>query len=99
MKLVACRCCGRKFVPPLLLATIERPATIGCVGEPVVLQARVCRVKKRAQGEHNAFAVSQALPFLEYDLHRQLMYKLRKELGDADFRRIFEDPRVKGPSM
>jgi hypothetical protein len=27
----------------------------------------------------------------------QLMYKLRKELGDADFARIFEDPRVKGP--
>ena len=27
----------------------------------------------------------------------QLMYKLRKELGDADFRAIFEDPRVKGP--
>lgn len=27
----------------------------------------------------------------------KLMYKLRKELGDADFARIFEDPRVKGP--
>ena len=29
----------------------------------------------------------------------KLMYKLRKELGDADFARIFEDPRVKGPQM
>ena len=28
-----------------------------------------------------------------------LMYKLRKELGDADFARIFEDPRVKGPNF
>lgn len=27
----------------------------------------------------------------------KLMYKLRKELGDADFARIFEDPRIKGP--
>ena len=27
----------------------------------------------------------------------QLMYKLRKELGDDDFKAIFEDPRVKGP--
>ena len=27
-----------------------------------------------------------------------LMFKLRKELGDADFARIFEDPRVKGPT-
>ena len=29
----------------------------------------------------------------------QLMYKLRKELGDEDFKKIFEDPKVKGPSM
>ena len=27
----------------------------------------------------------------------QLMYKLRKELGDVDFQAIFEDKRVKGP--
>lgn len=29
----------------------------------------------------------------------QLMFKLRKELGDEDFARIFEDPRIKGPSI
>ena len=29
----------------------------------------------------------------------QLMFKLRKELGDEDFKRIFEDPRVKGPKF
>ena len=40
-------------------------------------QARVCRTKKRLQGESSATAVSQALPFVEYDLHRQLMYKLK----------------------
>jgi len=28
-----------------------------------------------------------------------LMFKLRKELGNADFARIFEDPRIKGPEM
>lgn len=27
------------------------------------------------------------------------MYQLRKELGDSDFARIFEDPRVKGPNF
>ena len=27
------------------------------------------------------------------------MYKLRMELGDQDFKRIFEDPRVKGPNF
>ena len=29
----------------------------------------------------------------------QLMWKLRKELGDEDFARIFEDPKVKGPDV
>ena len=29
----------------------------------------------------------------------RLMWKLRKELGDADFARIFEDQRIKGPDV
>ena len=29
----------------------------------------------------------------------RLMWKLRKELGDGDFKRIFEDKRVKGPDV
>ena len=29
----------------------------------------------------------------------QLMFRLRKELGDADFRKIFDDPKVKGPDI
>ena len=40
---------------------------------------------------HHACLLPRALPLL------QLMFKLRKELGDEDFKRIFEDPRVKGP--
>ena len=28
-----------------------------------------------------------------------LMYKLRKELGDEDFAKIFESPKIKGPDM
>ena len=29
----------------------------------------------------------------------QLMYKLRKELGDADFNAIFNDRRIQGPDL
>ncbi|KAL3933708.1 MAG: hypothetical protein SGPRY_000167 [Prymnesium sp.] len=29
----------------------------------------------------------------------QLMFKLRKELGDADFKRIFGDFRINGPPL
>lgn len=29
------------------------------------------------KGEQNAIIVSEAIPFLEYDLHRQILYKLK----------------------
>lgn len=38
---------------------------------------RLCRTKKKAQGEGNATAISNLLPFLEYELHTQLMNKLK----------------------
>lgn len=37
----------------------------------------VCRPKKIKVGETRATMVSEAIPFAQYDLHRQLMYKLR----------------------
>jgi len=77
MRLELCRFCRRKFVPELLLATVDVPESLPCVGAACSVQARVCRVKKNLQGEASATAVSEALPFLEFDLHRQLMYKLK----------------------
>lgn len=41
------------------------------------IQARVCRTRPRGNGESDASAVSEALPFLEFDLARQLMLKLK----------------------
>ena len=72
-------------MPELLLATVDRPPWLPALGEPCVIQARVCRQKKRQQGEAHAAAVSQALPFLEYDLHRQLQYKLQIQGKNALF--------------
>ena len=77
MRLELCALCRRKFVPELLLATVDVPESLPCVGAACSVQARVCRVKKNLQGEASATAVSEALPFLEFDLHRQLMYKLK----------------------
>ncbi|KAL1504008.1 hypothetical protein AB1Y20_010423 [Prymnesium parvum] len=85
MRIGTCRLCGRKYVPELLLATIDCPSDLPCVGEATVIQARVCRTKKSANGEAHATAISQALPFLDYDLHRQLMYKLRIHAKNAAF--------------
>lgn len=37
----------------------------------------MCRQRSRRSGESDAIRVSGVLPFLEYELHRQLMLKLR----------------------
>ena len=41
------------------------------------IQARVCRTWSKVSSEKDALAVSEALPFLEFDLARQLMLKLK----------------------
>jgi hypothetical protein len=69
------------YVPEVLLSTIEPHAwsgqTFPIVGRGQLIEARVCRAKPQAAGEADARAISEAIPFLEYELHRQLLYKLR----------------------
>lgn len=77
MKLVPCLLCGKKWVPEVILATIEPPGRLPIRGSGVFVQARVCRSRPKATGESDALAVSEALPFLEYELARQLMLKLK----------------------
>ena len=76
MKLVPCMLCGKKWVPEVVLATCEPPARLPIRGPGVFLQARVCRSRPpEKNSESDALAVSEALPFLEYELARQLMLK------------------------
>lgn len=76
MKLVPCMLCGKKWVPEVVLATCEPPARLPIRGPGVFIQARVCRSRPpEKNSESDALAVSEALPFLEYELARQLMLK------------------------
>lgn len=77
MKLVPCLLCGKKWVPEVILATVEPPDRLPIRGSGVFIQARVCRSRPKAIGESDALAVSEALPFLEFELARQLMLKLK----------------------
>jgi C2 domain len=77
LKLVPCLICGKKWVPEVILATVEPPNNLPIRGSGVFIQAYVCRSRPKATGETDALAVSEALPFLEYDLARQLMLKLK----------------------
>jgi hypothetical protein len=92
VSLSTCQICKKKLVPELLLATIEPPQNMPIAGAGIYIEARVCRAKRRstgsgvASGEAQASLISEAIPFLEYELHRQLLYKLRVLGMNAAFR-------------
>nr|XP_018904193.1 PREDICTED: C2 domain-containing protein 5 [Bemisia tabaci] len=77
VSLSKCLHCKRCFVPEILMTTIEPPEGIPILGEGCFLQAFVKRPKRDNRGELNAKEISDSAPFLEYELHRQLLNKLR----------------------
>ena len=80
-----CASCNLAAVPSILLCSIDIPAGLAIATPVCLIQARVCRVKKKASGEANAFAVSALLPFIESRLHQQLVCKLQKLKMNAVF--------------
>lgn len=61
----------------MLITTTELPDEMPTVGRGCILQAYVCRPLKELKGESNAKEISDALPFVEYELHRILVNKLK----------------------
>uniref|UniRef100_A0A6Q2YES6 C2 domain-containing protein 5 n=1 Tax=Esox lucius TaxID=8010 RepID=A0A6Q2YES6_ESOLU len=84
-QLTYCYRCRRQKVPDVLFTTIDLPAEAAVTGKGCLIQARLCRTKKKAQGEVNATAISNLLPFMEYELHTQLMNKLKLRSMNALF--------------
>ncbi|CAI5738144.1 unnamed protein product [Hyaloperonospora brassicae] len=72
MRMVRCGVCGNKWVPEMMIASIEPPAGLAMIGKGTFVQARVCRQRKKGTGDVSATIVSDALPFLEYELYRQM---------------------------
>ncbi|XP_066446865.1 C2 domain-containing protein 5 isoform X10 [Eleutherodactylus coqui] len=83
--LTFCYSCRKQKVPDVLFTTIDLPADTPSVGKGCLIQARLCRLKKKAQAEANATAISNLLPFMEYELHTQLMNKLKLKGMNAMF--------------
>ncbi|XP_047241626.1 C2 domain-containing protein 5 isoform X6 [Girardinichthys multiradiatus] len=84
-QLTYCYYCRRQKVPDVLFTTIDLPSEAPVTGKGCLIQARLCRLKKKAQGEVNATAISNLLPFMEYELHTQLMNKLKLRSMNALF--------------
>ncbi|XP_059351157.1 C2 domain-containing protein 5-like isoform X2 [Daphnia carinata] len=86
IKLSRCAVCRQGKVPDVLIATIEPPTGMLVSGRGCLIQARLCRPKRaESRGDQQAKEISDGLPFLEYELHRQLINKLRTKGMNAIF--------------
>nr|XP_019593509.1 PREDICTED: C2 domain-containing protein 5 isoform X6 [Rhinolophus sinicus] len=83
--LTYCYNCRKQKVPDVLFTTIDLPIDAAVIGKGCLIQARLCRLKKKAQAEANATAISNLLPFMEYEVHTQLMNKLKLKGMNALF--------------
>ncbi|XP_020713746.1 C2 domain-containing protein 5 isoform X2 [Ceratitis capitata] len=85
VKMKKCAICRKGRVPDVLLATLEVPERLHVTGRGCFMQAQVVRAKKDLRSELNAKEISDGLPFLEYELHRVLINKLKAKGMNAIF--------------
>lgn len=84
-KFAKCFMCHKGRVPEVLVATIEPPESLPSVGKGCFIEAHVLRPLKDLRGETIAKEISDGLPFLEYELHRLLINKLKIKSMNAIF--------------
>jgi len=73
-----CAICRRRKVPEVLFTTLDPPVEMAIWSKGCLVQARICRSKSKTKSsEHAAREVSDSLPFVEYELHSQLINKLK----------------------
>jgi len=82
---VPCQICGEGDVGSFLCATIDVPEGMPVIGQGALIEARVVRSKRDLVGDAHASEVSEALPFLELELHKTLLYKLKARCMNAAF--------------
>ncbi|KAH8414071.1 hypothetical protein KR222_004764 [Zaprionus bogoriensis] len=85
VKMKKCAICRKGRVPDVLLATLEVPEYMQVSGRGCFMQAQVVRAKRDLRAELNAKEISDGLPFLEYELHRVLINKLKAKGMNAIF--------------
>ena len=75
--LSTCAICGVGLVPDIIFSSVQPLPEIEIKGQGCLLRAIVTRPRKKASGEISAKTISNYLPFMEYELHRQLLGKLK----------------------
>ncbi|XP_045779188.1 C2 domain-containing protein 5 isoform X3 [Maniola jurtina] len=84
-ELSTCGGCRRARVPTVLLATCAKPNRLTSYAKAVTLTAVAARCRRAVGAEAGARDLSDQLPFLEYELHKLLLAKLRMQGANAIF--------------
>ncbi|CAF4840941.1 unnamed protein product [Pieris macdunnoughi] len=85
-ELAPCGECRRARVPTVILATCAKPNRLTSYGKAVTLTAVAGRIRRAPPAaEPGARDISDQLPFLEYELHKLLLAKLRMQGANALF--------------
>ncbi|KAL0868703.1 hypothetical protein ABMA27_008146 [Loxostege sticticalis] len=85
-ELSTCGGCRRARVPAVLLATCSKPSRLASYPKAVTLTAVAARTRRAPPAsEPGARDISDQLPFLEYELHKLLLAKLRMQGANALF--------------
>ncbi|KAH1023117.1 hypothetical protein HUJ04_012388 [Dendroctonus ponderosae] len=84
-KVTKCPMCLKAKVPEVIIATIEPPESLPTIGKGCFIESHVSRPLKDLRGEAIAKEISDGLPFLEYELHRLLVNKLKIKGMNAIF--------------
>lgn len=77
VSLTQCLVCGNGLVPDIIMSSIQPLPEIETIGQGTLLRAVVTRPHKKCNGEISAKMISDYLPFMEYELNRQLVGKLK----------------------
>ncbi|SCO65673.1 conserved Plasmodium protein, unknown function [Plasmodium vivax] len=73
---VLCRVCNEASVPKILISSSSVPQNLAVIGNGFLISAFVVYPLKKHYGEYLASEISEVFPFLELNLHKQIICKL-----------------------
>lgn len=80
-----CGICRKQLVPNFLLGSCHIPSDVELTGSPRLVEVHVAQYKKDVKNIELAKVASQELPFIEFALHKQLIFQLRMQGFNACF--------------
>eukprot|EP00796_Vickermania_ingenoplastis_P004291 gene4291-3107_t len=80
-----CQVCHERSVPNFLLGSCSIPVDLQLAAPPQLIEVHVAQAKKDVKNVDLAKVASQALPFIEFALHKQLLFRLRLQQFNSCF--------------